>query len=250
MDEGAFRETLAAEIGRGCLISYGKATPDGPIPYELNASWFDAVADPALPEDLRIRAHLASHAIAASLDGMPAVYIHSILGTPNWTEGPVLRGYNRAINRRVLDLKDVESAPGGTRSRSSRCLAAFRSLYGHRSLNPHWPREHRPGCSPGTAPCSPSSGAGRENASSAPSTSVPGPPGSSPGKTWAPRESHRDPSSGAEVSSSGAPAAWTHLRRPTAWPGFPWVRLGQPSGFLRYFLESTTRSPGRAYERP
>ncbi len=135
VDEGAFRETLDAELKRGCLISY-KAAPEGPIPYELNASWFDAVADPALPEDLRIRAHLASHAIAASLDGMPAVYIHSILGTPNWTEGPALRGYNRAINRRVLDLETVESDLEDPGSRASRCLAAFHSLYGYRGREP------------------------------------------------------------------------------------------------------------------
>lgn len=131
VDERAFQGTLEKELGRGCLISY-KAAPEGPIPYELNASWFDAVADPSLPEDLRIRAHLASHALAASLDGMPAVYIHSILGTPNWTEGPSIRGYNRAINRRIVYLDAVEADLKDLSSRASRCLTGFRSLYGYR----------------------------------------------------------------------------------------------------------------------
>lgn len=135
VDEEAFRSILDQELRRGCLISY-KATPEGPIPYELNASWFDAIADPGLPEELRIRAHLASHVIAASLDGMPAVYIHSILGTPNWTEGPVIRGYSRAINRRVLDLETVEAALADPGSRPSRCLSAFRLLYSHRGREP------------------------------------------------------------------------------------------------------------------
>lgn len=135
VDEAAFRQTLDKELRRGCLISY-KATPEGPVPYELNASWFDAIADPDLPEDLRIRAHLASHAIAASLDGMPAVYIHSLLGTPNWAEGPVIRGYNRAINRRILDLNTVESTLMDPGSRPSRCLSGFRSLYSCRDREP------------------------------------------------------------------------------------------------------------------
>jgi sucrose phosphorylase len=135
VDEEAFRRTLDLVLERGCLVS-NKATQEGPIPYELNASWFDAIADPDLPEDLRIRAHLASHAIAASLDGMPAVYIHSILGTPNWTEGPAIRGYNRAINRRILALKTVESALTDPSSRPSRCLSAFRLLYSHRGREP------------------------------------------------------------------------------------------------------------------
>ncbi len=222
VDEGAFRETLAAEIGRGCLISY-KATPDGPIPYELNASWFDAVADPALPEDLRIRAHLASHAIAASLDGMPAVYIHSILGTPNWTEGPVLRGYNRAINRRVLDLKDVESALADPGSRSSRCLAAFRSLYGHR------------GREPALAPGTPSRVLSRNGPVFAVLRGGPGkrllcavnvssrPARFEPGEDLGPAGIPYDPSSGAEVSSSGAPG---RLDLPPY--GVAWLPLGPP----------------------
>jgi len=222
VDEGAFQNTLDAELGRGCLISY-KAASAGPIPYELNASWFDAVADPALPEDLRIRAHLSSHAIAASLDGMPAVYIHSILGTPNWTEGPVVRGYNRAINRRVLDLEDVESALEDPGSRPSRCLAAFRSLYGHR------------GREPALAPGTPSrvlsrngpvfavlrGGAGKRllcavNVSSRPARFEPGEDLGPPGTPY-------DPSSGTEIPSSGAPG---RLDLPPY--GVVWLPLGPP----------------------
>lgn len=135
VDETAFKTTLDNLVRRGCLISY-KATPKGPVPYELNASWFDAVSDPALPESLRVKAHLASHAIAAVLDGMPAVYIHSVLGTPNWTEGPVLKGYNRAINRRNLRLEEVGTELGLPNSRASRCLEGMKALYGSRKLEP------------------------------------------------------------------------------------------------------------------
>lgn len=222
VDEGDFRETLETEVRRGCLISY-KAAPEGPIPYELNASWFDAVADPALPEDLRIRAHLASHSIAASLDGMPAVYLHSILGTPNWKEGPAVRGYNRAINRRILDIKDVESDLGDPGSRASRCLAAFRSLYGYR------------GREPALAPGTPSrvlsregpvfailrGGPGRRllcavNVSSRPARFETGEDLGTPGKPY-------DPVSGEEVPGDGVPG---RLDLPPY--GTVWLPLGPP----------------------
>jgi glucosylglycerate phosphorylase len=141
VDEEAFRKTLATAVKRKCLLSY-KTTPSGPEPYELNASWFDAVSDPALPEELRIRAHLASHALAASLDGMPAIYIHSVLGTENWIEGPKIKGYNRAINRRALSLADVEAELSDPQSHASRTFAGIKALYANRS--------HEPALSPGT----------------------------------------------------------------------------------------------------
>ncbi len=136
VDEDSFRKTLDSALNRGCLISY-KSTPAGPVPYELNASWFDAISDPALPEELRIKAHLASHALAASLEGMPAVYLHSFLGTGNWTEGPKLKGYNRAINRRSLNSEDVEKELENPSSRASRTLAGMKALYTCRGREPN-----------------------------------------------------------------------------------------------------------------
>ena len=135
VDETSFQRTLDSSVGRGGLISY-KSTPQGTVPYELNASWFDAVSDPALPEEMRVRAHLASHALAASLDGMPAVYIHSVLGTGNWGEGVTEKGYNRAINRKTLSLEDVEAALGNPASRASKVLGGMRTLYLNRGREP------------------------------------------------------------------------------------------------------------------
>lgn len=135
VDGASFQRTLDSSVGRGGLISY-KSTPQGTVPYELNASWFDAVSDPALPEELRVRAHLASHALAASLDGMPAVYIHSVLGTGNWAEGVTEKGYNRAINRKTLSPEDVEAALGNPASRASKVLGGMRALYLNRGREP------------------------------------------------------------------------------------------------------------------
>ena len=45
---------------------------------------------------------LASQAVALVLPGVPAVYIHSILGSRNWTEGVRQTGRARTINRQKL----------------------------------------------------------------------------------------------------------------------------------------------------
>jgi len=104
---------------RGGLVSY-KATPDGPIPYELNVNYFSAVAEASLPEDLRIRKFLASQGIILSLPGVPGIYVHSFLGSENWTEGVAQTGMNRTINRRKFDypvLAEELRDPGSLRGR-------------------------------------------------------------------------------------------------------------------------------------
>jgi sucrose phosphorylase len=70
------------------------------------------------------------------MDGVPAVYFHSLAGSRSWMEGPASLGYNRAINRqrpRVGELEEVLDDPSSMRTRS---LAGFRSLLAARSLRP------------------------------------------------------------------------------------------------------------------
>ncbi len=89
----------------GGLVSY-RANPDGSrSPYELNITYVDAMKNPGLQDDpLHIRRFLASQAIQLCLPGVPAVYIHSVLGTRNYYEGVEESGQARRINRRKLDL--------------------------------------------------------------------------------------------------------------------------------------------------
>jgi sucrose phosphorylase len=93
---------------RGGYVSY-KATPKGDIPYELNISYFDAVTDSGETDDTRVQKFLASQTIMLSLVGIPGIYIHSLLGTPNFQEGVESTGIKRTINRKKLSLSEVES---------------------------------------------------------------------------------------------------------------------------------------------
>ena len=92
---------------RGGLVSE-RSGPRGPLPYELNCSFLDALADPAAPVPERVRAMLAAHAAMLSLAGVPALYFHSLVGSGNWKEGPGLEGSARSINRERLDASALE----------------------------------------------------------------------------------------------------------------------------------------------
>jgi len=87
--------------------------PDGPRSvYELNLSYLDALCTPAEARDpdVLVAKALAAHSILFTLLGVPAVYLHSLVGSPPDLEGMVTSRINRRINRAVLDADrlDVE----------------------------------------------------------------------------------------------------------------------------------------------
>lgn len=98
-------DRLASAVrDRGGVVSE-RATPGGPVPYELNTTFFDALVDPTCPADRRIRAFLSCHALMLSLAGLPALWFHSLVGSRNWKEGPALTGSKRSIHRERLDAE-------------------------------------------------------------------------------------------------------------------------------------------------
>ena len=105
----------------GGNVSY-KQNPDGSqSPYELNITYVDALCgNRGGGDDLHARRFLASQAIALVLPGVPAIYIHSLLGSRNWSTGVRSTGRARSINREKLDafqlMAEIEN-PGTFRSR-------------------------------------------------------------------------------------------------------------------------------------
>ena len=80
--------------------------PDGTsVVYELNVSYLDALCTPQEARDPGILAAktLAAHSILLAFVGVPAVYYHSLVGSPPDHDGMVETGISRRINRGVLD---------------------------------------------------------------------------------------------------------------------------------------------------
>ncbi|BBO77002.1 sucrose phosphorylase [Desulfosarcina widdelii] len=83
-----------------------KDNPDGSqSPYELNITYMDAIL--ADERSDKTDKFLASQALQYSLPGVPATYIHSLLGSRNWHTGVRKTGRARSINREKLNLERV-----------------------------------------------------------------------------------------------------------------------------------------------
>ncbi len=89
----------------GGKVSYRKKPDGSETPYELNITYVDAILGDRSSH--QTEKFLASQAIQLALPGVPAIYIHSLLGSRNWIEGVAQTGHARTINREKLQVEDV-----------------------------------------------------------------------------------------------------------------------------------------------
>lgn len=92
---------------RGGLVSTRRRSDGIDSPYELNISYFDALATDERDQELHLRRFLASQAVMLAMQGIPAVYFHSLMGTPNDYAGVERSGINRRINRRKYQRDEL-----------------------------------------------------------------------------------------------------------------------------------------------
>lgn len=89
----------------GAKISYRKSKEGEDKPYEINISLFDALkgnVDGA--DNHQVQRFISAHTIMLALEGVPAFYIHSLLGTENDAERVEHTGNNRSINRSKWEM--------------------------------------------------------------------------------------------------------------------------------------------------
>ena len=102
-------------------VSYKRNSDGSESPYELNITYVDALFRKKSGGDSQhAERFLASQAIQLAFPGVPASYIHSLLGSRNWGEGVVQTGRARSINREILNADRVLEQlkdPGSLRSR-------------------------------------------------------------------------------------------------------------------------------------
>jgi sucrose phosphorylase len=122
-------ELLDTMTSFGGRISF-RTGPDGaPHPYEVNISLIDALSGTIDGQDnLKLERFLCAHAIMLALEGIPAIYIHSLLGTPNDHEGISRTGQYRSINRRIWPRAEIEALLDDETSQQSRVLGGLTRL--------------------------------------------------------------------------------------------------------------------------
>jgi sucrose phosphorylase len=133
------RAELAALARRhGGDVSY-KRDSDGKLsPYELNITFYDALNDPRGdgPVEVEVGRFMVSQAIPLALAGIPAIYIHSLVGSRNDYEGVAETGRARSINRQKLSYDALESELSEPGSRRSRVFSAYMRLLSARRRQP------------------------------------------------------------------------------------------------------------------
>ena len=94
----------------GGLISWRNAENGTRKPYEINISLFDALQGTKDGTDNNgLQRFLCAHAIMLGLEGIPGLYIHSLVGTRNDYQRAENSGHNRAINRHQWDYSALQS---------------------------------------------------------------------------------------------------------------------------------------------
>ncbi len=121
----------------GGKISW-RATEDNKVkPYEINIALFDALkGNLSEIDEWQLERFLCAHAIMLSLEGIPAIYIHSLIGTQNYYEGVEHSNQNRRINRYKWDYHQLEEKLDDENSHHTRVYRGMTHLLALRVKQP------------------------------------------------------------------------------------------------------------------
>ncbi|MCH1494517.1 MAG: sugar phosphorylase [Rubripirellula sp.] len=109
--EHRIQELVEIVRQRGGMVNTRQVSGVGDRPYELNLTYLSAVTgDDSEGVTRRVKRFLATQALMLSMQGIPAVYFHSLVGSPNDYEGVRTSGQNRRINRHKYDRGELDLA--------------------------------------------------------------------------------------------------------------------------------------------
>jgi len=128
--EQAEVDALLATMERfGGRISWRETSEGQSKPYEINIALIDALKGTTQgPDQFGFERFLCAHAIMLGLEGVPAFYIHSLLGTENDLDRLAHTSHNRSINRHQWDAEQLGEALADQDSSHHRVLAALKHL--------------------------------------------------------------------------------------------------------------------------
>ena len=120
----------------GALLSWRETAEGDRRIYEVNVSLYDAFKFQSADVETTLSRMILAHAIVLGLEGIPALYIHSFLGTENDTERVQNTGHNRAINRHQWDMDELTQHLTDPESHHALCLSGLKALIQIRQRQP------------------------------------------------------------------------------------------------------------------
>ncbi|NBC22234.1 MAG: alpha-amylase [Gammaproteobacteria bacterium] len=127
LDDAETATMIDTVRGFGAMVSM-RSMPEGERAYELNTTYFDALAGTTDgPDEWQTQRFLCSQTIVMALEGIPAFYIHALLATRNDHEGVRRTGQPRTINRYRWHYPDLQAALADEHDPHARVLAALKA---------------------------------------------------------------------------------------------------------------------------
>lgn len=141
-----FDRLVTAIRERGGIVGMKRDPSGHESPYELNISYFSALADLGeRDEQLQVRRFLTTQAVMLGLQGVPGIYFHNLVGTPNDVEAAESSGIPRRINRRKFEIGELTQSLADRNGLSSRVLEGMISMLEcrgrHAAFHPHAAQE-------------------------------------------------------------------------------------------------------------
>lgn len=126
-------------LARGGQVSYKTNSDGSRSPYELNITLFDMLSDvndDGETETLRIKRFMACQAILLALVGVPGIYIHSLVGSSNYSQGLAITGRARSLNREKWQRADLETRLNDPYSRAYQVFQHYVNMLRARAAQP------------------------------------------------------------------------------------------------------------------
>jgi glycosidase len=121
---------------RGGRISYKSNSDGSQSAYEMNITYFDALAQPNEPLSTSIDRYMASQAVMLALGGLPGIYLPSLFGAANWHDGFAQTAHNRSLNREKFELSSLVEWLNQPESRYGQVFKRYRQLLYERANSP------------------------------------------------------------------------------------------------------------------
>ena len=133
------REKLVATMNDfGGKVTYRRDQEGKDKAYELNIALFSALKGTMENSDdgWQIERFICAHAIMFALEGIPAIYIHSLFGTENDNNRVEHTGRARSINRHIWQSAELESALQNTAGHHHTVFERLKKLLAIRRQQP------------------------------------------------------------------------------------------------------------------
>lgn len=121
----------------GGRVSWRASANGEQKPYEINIALYDALQGTNKgPDTYGLDRFVCAHAIMLGLEGIPGIYIHSLLGTGNDYEKLKNTSHNRSINRHRWNYDSLKEALDNPYSQHTKVLKRLTDLIDIRTQQP------------------------------------------------------------------------------------------------------------------